>query len=68
MNNDSGWITISCHNCSSGDIYSVKRPNDAKISYPIDTSIISQSGDQVIIHKGTIVNIISESYAFVLIC
>jgi hypothetical protein len=48
------WVTFSCHNCNSGDIYSVKRPN-IDLTYPIDVSIMGQSGDQVIVHRGTIV-------------
>ena len=55
MDNPEGWITISCHNCSTGDVYSVKRLN-TKISYPFDNSILSRFGDQVIIHKGTLVS------------
>ncbi|KAI9467808.1 MAG: hypothetical protein EXX96DRAFT_110210 [Benjaminiella poitrasii] len=54
MDNLDGWVTISCHNCSTGDVYSVRRQKKPKIIYPIQQSILSQSGDQVIIHKGTI--------------
>ncbi|GAN03571.1 hypothetical protein MAM1_0043d03026 [Mucor ambiguus] len=53
MDNPKGWVTVSCHNCSTGDVYSVKRPN-TKIAYPFDNSLLSKFGDQVIIHKGTI--------------
>ncbi|CAO0799979.1 unnamed protein product [Mucor circinelloides] len=53
MDNPEGWITISCHNCSTGDVYSVKRPN-TKITYPFNDSMLSKFGDQVIIHNGTI--------------
>lgn len=55
MDNDLGWTTFSCHNCNSGDVYSVKRP-DIKLTYPIDASIMGQLGDQVIVHRGTIVS------------
>jgi hypothetical protein len=49
------WVTISCHNCKTGDVYSVKRPDTKIVEYPIDTSLLSQFGDKVIIHQGTIV-------------
>lgn len=54
-NNDNtlGWITFSCRNCNSGDVYSVCRP-DVDLSYPIDTTILSQAGGEVIVQKGTI--------------
>ncbi|KAI7905176.1 uncharacterized protein BX663DRAFT_484484 [Cokeromyces recurvatus] len=54
MDNSEGWVTISCHNCSTGDVYSVRRDNKPSIIYPIDKSILNQPGDQVIVHKGTI--------------
>lgn len=50
----SDCITISCHNCSTGDIYSVKRPIDS----------LNQFGDRVIIHKGAIVNIQYTIFTF----
>ncbi|KAL9545622.1 hypothetical protein MBANPS3_007054 [Mucor bainieri] len=53
MDNPEGWVTVSCHNCSTGDVYSVKRPN-TKITYPYSDSLLSKFGDQVILHKGTI--------------
>lgn len=56
------WVTVSCHNCKTGDVYSVKRPNVKIVEYPIDTSLLSQYGDQVIIHKETIVCCKSHFY------
>lgn len=50
------WVTVSCHNCKTGDVYSVKRPNLTFVEYPIDTALLSQFGDEIIIHDGTIVN------------
>ncbi|KAI8078373.1 hypothetical protein BDF21DRAFT_399624 [Thamnidium elegans] len=48
------WITISCYNCSSGDVYSVKNTPDIKLSDPSDVSSIYQGGDRIIIHQGAI--------------
>lgn len=63
------WITISCHNCKTGDVYSVKRPNTKTTSeYPIDTSLISQFGDQLIIHQGAIVRKNNDKKAIVYSC
>ncbi|CAO3613807.1 unnamed protein product [Mucor fragilis] len=53
MDNPEGWVTVSCHNCATGDVYSVKRPH-TNITYPLNDSLLSQFGDQVIIHKGAI--------------
>ncbi|CEP07930.1 hypothetical protein [Parasitella parasitica] len=53
MDNPQGWMTVSCHNCITGDVYSVNRPN-TKITYPFENSILGKFGDQVIIHKGTV--------------
>lgn len=55
MDNPEGWVTVSCHNCATGDVYSVKRPH-TNITYPLNDSLLSQFGDQVIIHKGAIVS------------
>ncbi|KAI9267229.1 hypothetical protein EDC94DRAFT_692448 [Helicostylum pulchrum] len=50
----SSWITISCYNCSSGDVYSVKNRPDIKLSDPSDISSLCQGGDRIIIHQGAI--------------
>jgi hydrogenase maturation factor len=55
MNNSAGWITVNCHNCSSGDVYSVQRPYARVSTSLIEQATQNQFGDHILIHQGAIV-------------
>ena len=55
---DRSWMTVTCLNCSTGDVYSVRRPPNERgfaISYPVDVHSLYRTGDRVIIHDNTLV-------------
>lgn len=49
-------MTVSCLNCTTGDVYSIQRPTKPTIVYPVDAQDLYRQGDRVIIHRGTIVS------------
>ncbi|KAI7883865.1 hypothetical protein K492DRAFT_205070 [Lichtheimia hyalospora FSU 10163] len=51
---DGNWMTVSCLNCTTGDVYSIQRPTKPTIVYPVDAQDIYRQGDRVIIHRETI--------------
>ncbi|ORZ01246.1 hypothetical protein BCR43DRAFT_561533 [Syncephalastrum racemosum] len=48
------WITVSCLNCATDNVYSVRTSSKSTTKYPIDLETLCQAGDQVLIHRDTI--------------
>ncbi|KAI8149097.1 hypothetical protein BJV82DRAFT_574381 [Fennellomyces sp. T-0311] len=54
---DRSWMTVACLNCSTGDVYSVRRPSNERgftITYPVDVHSLYSTGDRVVIHDNTV--------------
>lgn len=49
------WVTVSCLNCASDSVYSVQASSKLTTRYPVDLESLCQAGDQVLIHKDTVV-------------
>ncbi|KAI9251928.1 hypothetical protein BDA99DRAFT_521546 [Phascolomyces articulosus] len=58
VGSDMSWMTVTCLNCSTGDVYSIQRPSNERRfieTYPVDVHSLYRPGDRVIIHNNTMV-------------
>ncbi|KAL0079773.1 hypothetical protein J3Q64DRAFT_1255623 [Phycomyces blakesleeanus] len=48
-------MTVSCLNCATGEVYTILKPDDPNCqSYPADPQALSQHGEALIVHTGTV--------------